>query len=311
MAVRLDVLIILLATSQACGCKEFCWERVVVDHGVETYEAITGCGDGTIYAAGDGVVRRTHEWSKVRSSPGWGIKDVWCSARDDVFIVHLDGYVSHYDGNEWTRQAENTADWSLLTVWGSAPDNVFAGGENNERAIILHYDGMQWTETYTGTEEGRILSIWGSSGEDVYAAGYEGECRLWRLSGSEWVRVTDYTLDSCADIWGSAGDDIYIAGGNGFAHYDGAEWAEVETNTGRSYSRLCGTAFDDVYALESMYGESVLYYNGDQWRDISDESLEGRDLNDIWVTPKGKIYIAAALWARYYPYGAVLGYTCR
>lgn len=152
----------------------------------------------------------------------------------------------------------------VSSIWGSAPDDVWAvgpGGVPGEE--VWHYDGVKWRPSSKGTANG--YSIYGFSKYNVWMACRSGE--IWHFTGKYWdidyiYKVEGaYTIDILS-ICGKSENDIYASGEiiykttktiQGFIlHYNGYTWSEVYRGEMQS-SYLIKIAGDKYYAWTYYY----------------------------------------------------------
>jgi hypothetical protein len=124
-------------------------------------------------------------------------------------VYVADGFAGllHFDGVAWTTALSGL----VQAVWGTARDNVYAGGL--EGGIdIARYDGVSWTPMTLPPEscDFDILSIHGAGG-DVFAVDTNGS--ILRAAGNSWSLVSFPTA-----VWVAHADDVYVTGADGIAH---------------------------------------------------------------------------------------------
>ena len=177
------------------------------------------------------------------------------------------------DNLDGTWTVDHTVEGSaLLSVWGSGPEDVWAGGGTTDRGVVLHGDGETWTELDTGASS-MLWWVYGFSGDDVYAVGERG--LILHYDGSSWQRAESGTDLTLYGVWGASGDDVWIVGGDPIT--EGS--AVVLRGHGTSFSRVTdlpselapgalfkayGYAADDVILVGSE--GAVLRWNGASWR---------------------------------------------
>jgi len=156
---------------------------------------------------------------------------VWGSGPNDVYagstVFHdspypweeyWQGAVYHYDGSTWTHVATAGRSESLFrlpitTIWGSSPNDVFAGGgvPNPSSSLMLHYNGTSWSSMNCGAGD-QIDSIWGSGPSDVYVV--DGWDTVRHYDGSGWSGMV--TGAGCLwGVWGNGSDDVFAVGSGG------------------------------------------------------------------------------------------------
>lgn len=207
------------------------------------------------------------------------------------------------------RQESGTENW-LKGVWGSsAPDDVYAVGENG---TILHYGGSEWSKMNSMTIE-HLYAIWGTSGENIYAVGAAGT--ILHYNGVLWSdEIQSGTTNNLRAIWGNGADDIYVVGDKGtILHYDGLNWSSMDSGTTAWLLGVWGTSDKNLYAVGGYYdgvgiwfdlnswdGGAILHYDGTDWSEVqSDISYR---LTSIWGSSASTIYAVGAV-------GTILQYT--
>lgn len=181
---------------------------------------------------------------------------------------------------------------ALMSVWGPAPDEVYAvGGQPDPaKATVLRFDGSAWTEE--PAPEGAAMLDW------VY--GVEG--RVWAVGRAGTILVRDagvWTSEASPSdrtlwgLWGASADELWAVGGDGVSdppillRRDGATqtWAQVElpplaVDT-HGLFKIWGSAADDVWIVGDV-GAS-LHYDGSSWTDHS--TSDNIDLISLWGSP--------------------------
>jgi hypothetical protein len=150
---------------------------------------------------------------------------------------------------------------TLLSVWGTAPDDVFAVGGalgNGTPAAMLHYDGSAWTELAPG---GTATLWWtyGTSDKDVWAVGEQGRIVHW--DGAAFVEHASGTTATLFGVWAAATNDVWAVGGTPGAgasapndvvlHFDGSSWtpAPPPQALGLSFFKVWGASANDLYVV--------------------------------------------------------------
>lgn len=168
----------------------------------------------------------------------------------------------------WQTVHENL-DGALLSVWGSAEDDVWTvgGDPDGSGPMVLHWNGSDW-ETKDAQSPGDLWWVFGFAAGPVFAGG----------SGGRVLRSTDRsTFDEMPTpvgtpivfgIWGCSPDDVWAVGGNygggsgGFAwHLEDDAWVAHELPDGdvRPVWKVIGKSCDDV----RFVGEGGLSFSWD------------------------------------------------
>jgi hypothetical protein len=174
--------------------------------------------------------------------------------------------------NQWTRMASGTS-YSLNSIWGSSPADVFSLGEPGGRFEegIFHFDGAAWSLQSTQPDV-TLYSVWGSGPTDIFAVGtsplgkrgYDGV--ILHYDGASWTSLAGPgvgTPDGSVQVaffsvWGTSPSSVFAVGEAStdfdrglIAHYDGSRWTEMPFNSadGRVLNDVGGTSEQDVYAV--------------------------------------------------------------
>lgn len=217
------------------------------------------------------------------------------------------------DGTTWSV-SHTEANGALLSVWGSAPDDVWAAGGQADRGLILHNDGAGWSPVAIDAPA-MLTWVYGFTAEDIYAVGNQG--LAFHYDGSAWTRIDTGTDLPLYGVWGSSGDDVWIVGGDPSVA-TGA--AVVLRGSGEAFERVAvpaelapnalykayGFAADDFIAVGT--GGTVLRFSGgDWWREPTPTeeplfSLWGRGADDVYAvggTASGELlHYDGATWTR-------------
>lgn len=127
-------------------------------------------------------------WALVPAAGPETLRAVWGTNGSDVWAVGEKGAIYHFDGQQWLQtpiedyQPEGAekpykVESTLLSVWGAAPDDVWASGlpDSNGKGVFVHWDGVSWTYAPIFTEESRtVRALWGWSKDRILVAGTQG-----------------------------------------------------------------------------------------------------------------------------------------
>lgn len=164
---------------------------------------------------------------------------------------------------------------TLLCVWGTAPNDVFAVGGprgNGTPSAVLHYDGHGWKDLAPGGTE----TFWwadGTSNRDVWIVGEGG--RITHFDGLAFREHLSGTTATLYGVWASAANDVWAVGGTPgggtsrpndvVLHFDGAGWtaSPLPQVLGRAHFKVWGTAADNLYVV-GEYG-TIWHRTGTTW----------------------------------------------
>lgn len=157
---------------------------------------------------------------------------------------------------------EGDLDRVVLSIWGTAPDDVFAVGgplgNTGLASLALHYDGATWRELPVGGDE-TFWWVAGSGPADVWMVGERGRAVHW-----DGAAFTEHETGTDATLWGviafSPNEAWAVGGTPGSAEeaqkdivlrWDGSAWSRepLPQPTGRALYKIWGESSDDLYAV--------------------------------------------------------------
>jgi hypothetical protein len=149
---------------------------------------------------------------------------------------------------------------AFLSVWGTAPDDVWAVGSDPDGAgpAVLRYDGADWQELDTGTA-GDLWWVFGPDGGPVYMGGAGGTILAYR-DGEFTAMPTPRTDVSVFGIWGCSPEDMWAVGGGASGSSGGFAW------------RLQGDAWVEAEGFPAEVAEADAV-----WK------VFGRGCDDVWM----------------------------
>jgi hypothetical protein len=169
--------------------------------------------------------------------------------------------IGHWDGNEWSSQADETIP-RLLDVRGTASDNVWAVGADEDSGVILHWDGTDWA--VDSRVEHIPTAVWSIDADDV------------------WVAVADYSS---------------VEGNGYFLHWDGRMWHQLLQPKQVWTEDVWGTSSDDVWAVGNAPNHSagsILHWNGCSWLDATHATGSVPLLFALWGSAPGNLLAVGA-----------------
>lgn len=119
-----------------------------------------------------------------------------------------------------SAQGTSTAVWqvshreangAVVSVWGAAPDDVWAAGGRQGQSLLLHRTSGQWLPV-ANPGKALLWSVYGMSSSDVYAVGEGGLVLHW--NGTAWKSVASGTTRTLFGVWAAAPGDVWLVGGD-------------------------------------------------------------------------------------------------
>lgn len=306
----------LLFSASACGEKEGCWKRTILEDYIDLKD-VHATSSGHVYVVGSGkegghVIKKTGDkWEPMDGAMSGD--NIWACS-DDWMVMNSWGVVMAYSEGEWSESLRTGN--KFRDIWAMSENDVFIVGYERptllspSMARIFHYDGEQWTEMENEFET-LLHGVWGSSPNDVFAVGsekreYPGfQGTILHYDGISWSLMKgdlDHGLNS---VWGTSHDDVFAVGDGGLIlHYDGYEWSEMQSGSIRGLRDVWGASGTEVYAA----GDDILYYDGVTWRDVRGGIKT--TVYGIWGLSATEVYAVGMKHDTYELEGSILEYIC-
>ncbi len=174
----------------------------------------------------------------------------------------------------WEKTFERL-DGALLSVWGTAADDVIAvGSDPGAGPMVLHYDGEGWSKLATGASG----DLWWVTihGDHAWMCGDAGMIlRLDRTTGA-FESFPPVTTERLYGIYAFADDDVWAVGGNPESQsavvlrFDGSAWSPVmlgaEVTDALVFFKVFGNAPDDVWIVG--LGGSAIHFDGNTYERV-------------------------------------------
>jgi len=160
---------------------------------------------------------------------------------------------------------EADLDGTLLSVWGTGPDDVFAVGgplgNSGFDAIAIHYDGAAWRDLAPGGDR-TFWWVTGTGPDDVWMVGDGGRITRW-----DGAAFTEHESGTDARLWGavafSATEAWAVGGTTGMAagdddvvlRWDGSSWTPEPlpgAPLGRALYKVWGTSSEDLFVVGEL-----------------------------------------------------------
>ena len=141
---------------------------------------------------------------------------IWGAAANDIYLVGLGGLIAHYDGSMWKPQNSGVGVTSLLTVNGSAANDVYAVG-GPPGGVLLHSTdgGVTWTKDTTQPFSNGLVGVFAHPSGRLVVTGLNGQKYV--RDGGVWKDYTDQAplYTDLHAVWlDSTGKTGFMVGGN-------------------------------------------------------------------------------------------------
>ena len=221
--------------------------------------------------------------------------------------------ILHYDGSTWTvayQPAVVAGVVNLLSIWGSSPSSIYAGGEYCGVDAFIKYDGTSWSPSAPdgppgcSTGLGPIVNnVSGSSATNVFRVESGGgpmtfSSEVQHFDGSSWTnafgRGCTVGATSCVHlldaVWTDSPNNAVVVGDGGFiAQYNGSSWTPGASGTTarlRAVWGVASAATPRVFAVGDA--GTVLTYDGTSWQAQSSGTTQ--TLRAVWGTSASDVF---------------------
>ncbi|NWN90377.1 glycosyl hydrolase [Marinobacter adhaerens] len=258
------------------------WEIMDVPTRRQLWGVVEG-QDGTCYAYGEaGTVMRLHgdTWELLPAPSELAVHCVWDTGAG-LFAAGQLGRIFRFDGQQWALHYDLNLDLTILGMWGSSPESVYAVGDEG---LILHFDGLGWQRMPSGTQSA-LYSLWAMDDEHMLAPGDFG--LVLRYNGTEWADFNVGTENFLYGIWGDSLSDIYAVGLSGtLAHFNGQRWQQMATRLRDDLLSISGSEAAGAFIVGTR--GCVMRLDDDQW--VYEPSGTDAGLRSVCATRNGAVY---------------------
>lgn len=264
----------------------------------QNWSPLPGLGDvqvtGLFVARGDEIYAGTVERGVLRfDGEGWATeygdddrvfyRDVFALPNGDAWMVAQgtsNGVITHVDAAGRVLHHRIPQVTTINTVWASAPDDVWAAGQQAGVQHLLHFDGAQW-RVLPSPMTAAAQDMWGSGPEDVFVVGRDGATA--HFDGASWRALDSGTTQHLFAVMGTGPDRVLAGGQNGILlEYDGAKWVDVPSPTSTGLSDLW---IDDRGLLLVSFSELFV-----QTATGYDVFPRLGDVQSIWRSPSATVF---------------------
>lgn len=168
--------------------------------------AIAGPDSSTVFAiAGYALWVRSAvpPWKSVPLPDGYLVFDLWCSSTEPFCVavgaIDLDTDIAAaltWNGGDWTVVDAVLPPTTLISVWGSSSNDVYAVGSG---AFIVHYDGVSWSSSRFPGEGATPVAVHGTAADDVFITSTLGEVH--HYDGRTFAPVAGDGEIGALDLW--------------------------------------------------------------------------------------------------------------
>jgi hypothetical protein len=203
-----------------------------------------------------------------------------------------DGESAVLDAGEETSDAAeaNLDDLSFTSVWGAAPDDIWAVGS---AGAIVHFDGDHW-QRFAGITAADLTSVHGYSVDDVWAVGTDVALH-W--DGTSWSVELQEIGETLLGVWQNGPHDVWMVGlawisdSGVVRHWDGHSWSGTELRGVSSLWEVWNSPDNTLWFGGSAVGGTGFLGHG-QANELSRASYDGGSLRGIWGHASDDVWVA-------------------
>ena len=260
------------------------WEVMAVPSKHQLWGVIEGT-NGDCYACGEAgsvwhLPAGANEWQALPAPSELAVHCLWDSG-NGLFAAGQLGRIYRFGGTEWTLHFELHLDVTIMAMWGSSPESIYAVGDEG---LVLHFDGLRWQRMPSGTQSA-LYSLWGWDNEHLLAPGDFG--LMLRYNGKEWGEFNINSESFLYGVWGDSLSNIYTVGLSGtLAHFNGQRWQQMATRLREDLLGIDGSAAAGAFAVGTR--GCVLRLDGGQW--LTEPSGVDAGLRAVCATQGGAVY---------------------
>jgi len=208
--------------------------------------------------------------------------------------LRLDGGGTAFCFNGFLWASPTPQGNELNTVWGSAPNDVWAAGYGS---MLMHFDGVEWTSwqgAIPGSGALRTLDVVaGLSPTNVLVAAVTG---LYAFDGSRWSKVGAYGVVRGVATTPAAGGRIAVVTENGCTVLDAGHSGPAPTRPFPGYKDVAFDSSGEAAVLDwSAFDCAVYTCSGVR---LGGSSIDAGGCGPMWWTPDGFQFAANGVVTR-------------
>jgi hypothetical protein len=197
----------------------------------------------------------------------------------DVWVLHTDGALNHWDGRELATRIEGPPRVQTRSLSVVAPDDVWIATLTG----LWRRHGKRWSKVACPARN--VSAVLARSSEDVWVA--DGEGRVYHRDATGSWRSWQVSSNSFGPLLAASEAGVWYANGSAIFRWDGVRW--IETQREGESGRIVAL---DVRASESWAaGDSgtLLRYRDERWSRVVDDAppdgvaVWGAGDDDVWI----------------------------
>ncbi|MBN1770462.1 MAG: hypothetical protein JXB32_04305 [Deltaproteobacteria bacterium] len=256
--------------------------------------AVDGTGaPSTAVLQYDGTAWRLPHWrARVGARDGW-------SDAGDLVLVNGDDSLHRFDGTAWEAWNVMFLDATLLALWGTSVDDLWAVGGplGSGQPGVFHRSGGSWTPwtvepPVTGVE---LLDVTGLGADLVLAVGTGGTVLRRNAAGTALEALASGTTETLRSVWALSATEAFAVGDGGtILRWDGTAWTTMSSPAdpwaGRRLDGVWAGSPTSAFAVGE--GGLLLRYDGSGWTEQPFASMS--NLAAVWGSSANNVFVASA-----------------
>lgn len=189
-------------------------------------------------------------------------------------------------------QVDTAYSWAVINGIATGKINdVFQIDENHvwfvgDNGLILQKLNNEWN-SITGVATGNLYDVFFIDNENGWIVGDGGN--IYYYNGIEFTEQESGLSTALNGVFFTDVNNGFAVGNGGkIIHYDGENWAPMTVSLTVDLLSIHGNGTNNIWAV----GKAGNYarFDGTVW---TSGIFTARDMNDVWVTPSGKVWVAA------------------
>jgi cysteine-rich repeat protein len=226
------------------------------------------------------------------------LRGVWGADNGQIFAVGTDAsgevvMILRFNGQSWSIDKQGPNQGTLLDIWGSGFQDVFAVGEGGRALYRGQSGGWLPLNTRLGAQI-TLRGVWGDGKDgDVIAVGDAATIVRFVRGSGQWLPEipSDVSPDTVFEaVWGRDGSEMWAVGHGGvIMRYAERDWVrEAEGLTGADLFDVWGSEDGDVFAVGA--DGTILRRYQNEWTIMSAPQQD--DLYTLWGSGRDSVFAA-------------------
>jgi hypothetical protein len=277
----------------------------------ELPQSVYAVGDGRVLVSGpDGYVG-VYQGGRVTTLSSYPTYTGLAVTSPTHAVIATGNAFWHFDGAAWSRMPSPWADpyfGSIVGLWASAPDDLFAAGAVRSQWHLFRFDGAAWRRIFSPANA-NLGAPWGVGRNDVIVPRRRWDGTLWhsdvlRCSTAGCQPIRPEAPGYLYAVWASSPTNVFAVGYTNAggtvsyftSRYDGRQWRDTPLGTSFVASSIWGVDSATVL-LPSGRGVMRFDYASQSWQTLPGQSTGA---SAVWGTAHDDLYATSCGFVRRY-----------